>query len=167
MKLPLLLSQIPFEQIPFDIIAENHQGDPVLLIEVKAENITDMKKARDWLIAHSQSYQEKIKQIIPFSMLVDYENIEIFALNHNQAFTPILTLKTATVLSYYDPNYEQKTIYYHYLVRLIETWLRDLAYHWKSDIPPAFEKIAEIGLLKHLDDGTTKSGEGVNNETIY
>ncbi len=167
MKLPLSLSQIPFEQIPFDIIAENKKGEPVLLIEVKAENINNIEKARDWLIAHSQSYQQKIKEIIPFIMLVDYENIEIFKLNQNQSFAPILTLKTAPILSYYEPTYEQKTIYYHYLVRLIEAWLRDLAYHWKSEIPPALEKITEIGLLKHLDDGTTKSGEGVNNETIY
>jgi hypothetical protein len=38
---------------------------------------------------------------------------------------------------------------------LIQAWLRDLAYHWKSEIPPHQEEIQKIGLLDYLIDGIT------------
>ena len=52
-------------------------------------------------------------------------------------------------------------------MRLIEAWLRDLAYNWKSEIPPASEQIAAIGLLPLLAGGTTKSGVEIGGDFIY
>ncbi len=53
-----------------------------------------------------------------------------------------------------------------YLETLVEAWLRDLAYHWKSETPPESEKLAEIGLLQRLEGGTTHSLVNINGDTL-
>jgi hypothetical protein len=43
------------------------------------------------------------------------------------------------------------------LKTLIVSWLRDLSYHWKSEIPSASEKFEKIGLLAKIKNGETYS----------
>jgi hypothetical protein len=43
-----------------------------------------------------------------------------------------------------------------YLLTLVEAWLRDLAYHWKSEDPPGSEELGRAGLLEKLEGGTTQ-----------
>ena len=69
----------------------------------------------------------------------------------------LITLKTAAVLSHYDPEFGSKPIFEPYLITLVDVWLRDLAYHWKVGIPPASEQLAAIGLLQRLEGGTTQT----------
>lgn len=134
-----------------DSVAEDIAGNIVLLIEVQA---TEAKHRRiDQLIDNLKS----ANVLVPFAMLVDLENIEVFEWNGVSLSKPICSLKTSEILSYYEPEFGKKRIFYHYLTRLVEAWLRDLAYHWKSEAPPALEQMAAIGLLPLLKDGTTKT----------
>jgi hypothetical protein len=47
-------------------------------------------------------------------------------------------------------------VFESYLLTLVEAWLRDLSYHWKSENPPGSEELRSAGLLKRLEGGTTQ-----------
>lgn len=152
-----MLTEIIVE-IPFDAIAQDKDGKIILLIEVKPKPpVPEMK--REWFLGRVKSYLAESYQPIPYAMLVDLEEIAIHQLDCEDFSEPVLVLNTPEILSDYEPQFGEREIYYHYLVRLIEAWLRDLAYHWKLELPPASEKIAEIGLLERLEGGKTSSGE--------
>lgn len=134
-----------------DSVAEDVKGNIILLIAVQP---TEAKHRRiDQLIYNLQSS----KVLIPFAMLVNLETIEIFEWNGVKLSEPICSLKTSDILRHYEPEFDNKRIFYQYLTRLVEAWLRDLAYHWKTETPPASEEMAAIGLLLRLKDGTTKT----------
>jgi hypothetical protein len=149
--------------IDTDIVARDRDGDVVLLAEVKA------RKPREKPASEAQWVRPAWAPdpLPPFFMLVDLENISIFQLDERPvvtefgedrsvAFYPlslITHLKSASVLSHYDAEFGQKTIYKFYLGTLVEAWLRDLAYHWSSETPPGSEQLAAIGLLPLLDGG--------------
>ena len=67
-------------------------------------------------------------------MLVTLEDIRIFRWD-GAALSEVLHLPTADALSFYDPEFREKRVYEDYLAALVETWLRDVAYHWKSEAP--------------------------------
>jgi len=152
--------------IPFDIIAEDKSGKTILLVEVKARHL-EGKQHKDWFIEKVKSYLQAANTQIPYAMLVDLEDIQIFRCDGTNLSEPVSYIKAAPVLSHYEPMYGKKRIFHHYLEGLVEAWLRDLAYHWKSQIPPASEQIAEIGLLQQLEDGNTYSGIALSGETVY
>jgi len=134
-----------------DIIALDAQDRPVLLIEVKArpqENIYDREQLVEDLI--------EAGSVLPYAMLVTLEDIRIFRWD-GAALTEILHLPTAEALSFYDPEFVEKPIYSYYLVRLVEVWLRDVAYHWKSEVPPFLGQLDRIGLAEGIKEGTTKN----------
>jgi hypothetical protein len=153
-------------EVPFDIIAQDSTGKIILLVEVKARHFEN-RQHRDSFIKQVQLYLQAANMEIPFAMLVDLEKIEIFRGNTSDCSEPVSSIQTATVLSHYEPEYGKKRIFYPYLERLVESWLRDLAYHWKSETPPASEQLAEIGLLQKLAGGTTYSEIALSGETLY
>jgi hypothetical protein len=152
--------------IPFDIIAQDRNGKTILLVEVKARHLEN-RQHKDWFIEKVKSYLQATNAQIPFAMLVDLEDIQIFRCDVLNWSEPISQIKTADVLIHYEPKYGKIRIFYHYLERLVEAWLRDLAYHWKSKEPPASEQLSAIGLLQQLEDGTTYSGTALSGETVY
>ncbi|MBD1934484.1 MULTISPECIES: hypothetical protein [Cyanophyceae] len=141
---------------PADIIARNREGQTVLVVEVKATQLKD-SKAKQWAIESLTAYLQAANPKIPFAMLADLENIEIFQWDGANLSEPVSIINTAAVLNHYDPEFSSKRIFWYYLETLIEAWLRDLAYHWKSENPPASEELAAIGLLQVLENGNTYS----------
>ena len=134
-----------------DIIGLDAQDKPVLLIEVKGrrqENAFD----RPQLIADLQ----EAGSTLPFAMLVTLEDTRIFEWN-GVRLSEVLHLPTAEALSTYDTEFRDKNIYGDYLIRLVEAWLRDVAYHWRSEAPPFREELERIGLADRLKDGDTKN----------
>jgi hypothetical protein len=155
-------------QIVADIVAFDKDGQVVLLVEV---NTFDFK-LKDSSAVHrgiSQivSYLKAAKQVIPFAMLVDLENIQIFQWDGTNLSEPIKFLKTASILSHYDPEFSNKRIFSFYLSTLVEAWLRDLAYHWKSEKPPASEELAAIDLLQRLEGGTTQTEVALSCDSLH
>lgn len=104
--------------------------------------------------------------VIPFAMIVDPEDITIFIWNGRELSEAVCSLKTPTVLQHYDAEFHSDRIFEPYLETLVEGWLRDCAYHWKSQNPPASEQIAAIGLLEQLEGGTTRSGVEISGHSI-
>jgi hypothetical protein len=153
-------------EVPFDIIAQDKTGKTILLVEVKARHL-EGSQHRDWFIEKVKLYLQAANMKIPFAMLVDLENIQIFRCDTPDWSESVRYIQTAVVLSHYEPRYEKIRIFHHYLEGLIEAWLSDLAYHWKSKTPPASEQLAEIGLLQQLEEGTTYSEIALSGETLY
>ncbi|MEP0855704.1 hypothetical protein [Trichocoleus sp. DQ-U1] len=138
-----------------DIIARNCKGQTVLVVEVAATKLKKSKAKKQWAIEYLKSYLQIGNPKIPFAMLADLENIEIFQWDGANLSEPVILLKTAAVLSHYDREFSSKRIFERYLTTLVQAWVRDLAYHWKSETPPASKELAAIGLLPVLEDAET------------
>ncbi|MEG4490705.1 hypothetical protein [Microcoleus sp. D3_18_C4] len=159
--------------IDADIIALDKDDRVVVLIEVKIieaqETAAKQRIADDrisWMRAALAKMSEQ-RTIIPYAMFVDTELILIFKWDGVNLSEPVCSLDTADILRHYEPEFGNKRIFKRYLTRLVEAWLRDLAYNWKSEIPTASEQIAKIGLLPLLAGGTTKSGVEIGGNFIY
>jgi hypothetical protein len=76
---------------------------------------------------------------------------------------PPTALDTREVLGHYDRRFHEKadsgSVHEFYLKVLIQGWLRDLADHWNSEVPPGSKELAEIGLLPRLEGAMVWSGD--------
>lgn len=148
-----------------DIVVLNKDDKVVLLVEIKGTKLAG-REAKQKAISSLQSYLQSTKKDIHFAMLADLNNIEIFQWNGEYFSEPIISLNTAEILSNYDGEFRNKKILEFYLETLVEAWLRDLAYHWKSETQPAAKELAEIGLLQQLAGGTTHSQVNLCGDTL-
>ncbi|NJK69197.1 MAG: hypothetical protein HC789_15415 [Microcoleus sp. CSU_2_2] len=150
--------------IDVDIIALDKDDRVVMLIEVKiiqAQEKAAKQRIVDRMISWMKAVLAKMSEertLIPYAMFVDTEQIQIFKWDGVNLSEPVCFLNTGEILRYYELEFGSKWISERYLGSLIESWLRDLAYNWKSEIPPESEQIAIIGLLQRLAGGTTKAG---------
>jgi len=155
--------------INVDIIALDKDDRVVMLIEVKiiqAQEPAAKQRIADYMISWMKAVLAKISKqrtIIPYAMFVDTEQILIFKWDGVKLSEPVCSLNTGKILRHYEPEFGKKWISERYLESLIESWLEDLAYNWKSERPAASEEIAIIGLLPRLAGGTTKSGVQLGN----
>lgn len=120
----------------------------VLLGKAKGtrEKYGDTSEVISWLKAGNGA--------IPFGMFIDLENISVFKWDSPNLSEPVCILNTSEVLSPYGLKTPEEWISKHLLGILAESWLSDLRNHWKLEKPPAEKKIADIGLLPLLKDGT-------------
>lgn len=159
--------------IDVDIIALDKDDRVVVLIEVKiiqAQEEAAKQRIADCTISWMKAVLAKISEqrtIIPYAMFVDTEQILIFKWDGVNLSEPVCSLNTGEILRYYQPEFGKKWIFEDTIETLIQSWLHDLDYHWKSEIPPASEQIAAIGLLPLLAGGTTKSGVELGGNFIY
>jgi hypothetical protein len=159
--------------IDVDIIALDKDDRVVVLIEVKiiqAQEPAAKQRIADYMISWMKAVLAKISEqrtIIPYAMFVDTEQILIFKWDGVNLSEPVCSLNTGEILRYYEPKFGKKWIFEDTIETLIQSWLHDLDYHWKSEIPPASEQIAAIGLLPLLAGGTTKSGVKLGGNFIY
>ncbi|QLE44005.1 hypothetical protein FD723_28595 [Nostoc sp. C052] len=139
-----------------DVVALDKDGKIVLIVEVKGFPFdSNPKKTKENAILQILDYLKASKTLITFAMFVDLQNILVFQWN-GYNLSEILSLNTGDILSYYEPAFNQKQIFNLYLTGLIEAWISDFCYHWKSKIPPASKEIAEIGLSQLLKGGITQ-----------
>ncbi|MEC4815928.1 MAG: hypothetical protein SAK29_22040 [Scytonema sp. PMC 1069.18] len=151
-----------------DIVALDKEGQVVLIVKVKGFPFDfNKKKTRENAILELKEYLKATHNQIPFAMLVDLEKIFIFHWDGNQLSEPLLCLNTGDVLSHYEPEFKNKQIFSLYLIGLTEAWLRDLAYHWKTQVPSASKEMAEIGLFEMLEEGTTQAWFAIVRDIIY
>ncbi|MGL5063098.1 MAG: hypothetical protein ACRC62_24230 [Microcoleus sp.] len=159
--------------IDADIIALDKDDRAIVLIEIKiiqAQETAAKQKIVDRAISWMKAVLAKMSEqntLIPYAMFVDTEQIKIFKWDGINLSEPVCSLNTGEILRYYLPEYGSKWIFEDTIETLIESWLHDLEYHWKSEIPPASEQIAAIGLLPLLAGGTTRSGVKLGGNFIY
>lgn len=131
-----------------DIIATDRDRHPVLLVEVKGYHPSAdvLEQLRRYLVAGPAK--------VPFGMIVTPSEIIVFDLGDTGA-KPIVRLDTREILRKYDAEFGKKRVFETYLISLVESWLRDLAYRWKWAEPPGSEQLKRIGLAGQLQEGTT------------
>jgi hypothetical protein len=136
----------PTTVLDFDpsIVALDKDDQPILMIDVRS---SDFFALTDINILKMENYQH-----IPYLMFVNSNVIRIFK---TPSFEGILRLNTKETLTFYATEINKKRVSTSFIMTLIQAWLRDLAYHWKSEIPPHQEEIQKIGLLDYLIDGIT------------
>jgi len=156
-----------------DVIALDKDDRIVVLIEVKiiqAEEPAAKQKivdrAIDWIKAVLAKLSEQ-NAIVPYAMFIDAEKILIFKWDGVNLSEPVCTLNTGEIGRYYMPMFGSKWLFEDTIETVIQSWLHDLDYNWKSESPPASEQIAAIGLLPLLAGGTTKSGVELGGNRIY
>ncbi|GET35898.1 MULTISPECIES: hypothetical protein [Microseira] len=130
------------------------------------------QKLRPLFITEYVGYFKAARGVIPFMILLDKEDILIFAWYSDNVAEPICTLKVIDVLSRYAPDIESKqksrsSLSASYLVGMTKSWIDDLVYHWKSETPPALELIEAIGLLPLLKDGSTQSDVEIRLDILH
>src|SRR4051794_19968393 len=113
-----------------DIVAEDASERDILPVAVKGRHL------REELVSRVlQEFQEACPPI-RFGMLVDPEQIQIAEYEPDLEPKVVCRLNTVETLRRYDPEFGTKRVYQGYLVALVDAWLRDLAFRWKSDAPP-------------------------------
>ena len=133
-----------------DLVVRDRQNRSVLLVEVKSRAVSlSALHLPDSLLSASEK--------VPFAMWVDPEELRIFRGGFGDLSNPVCTLRTRDILQHYDREFASKRIFSPYLTTLVDAWLRDLAYHWKSPMPPASAELEALGLLQQLSGGSTEA----------
>lgn len=132
----------------FDAAIVDTENHAVALVQVKAHPVDGWAKILPRQLA-------KFAERVAFVLAIDPICIQLYKPVGESLGAPIVHLDTRHVLQHYDPEFPGKRVFESYLLTLVEAWLRDLAYHWKSENPPGSEELGGTGLLEKLEGGTT------------
>lgn len=135
----------------FDAAVFNRENLPVALIQVKARPL-----GKEWTPLLRSELKRSPCPDADFLLAVDPVYIHLHRLTEKELGAPVVQLDTPKVLSHYDADFTGKRIFEFYLLTLVEAWLRDLAYHWKSPNPPGSEELKASGFLGSIEGGTTR-----------
>jgi len=133
----------------FDAAVVDRENHTVALVEVKAHPVERWATILPRQLA-------KFAERVAFVLTIDPNCIQLYRSGGESLGEPIVRLDTRQVLQHYDPEFPSERVFESYLLTLVEAWLRDLAYHWKSEDPPGSEELGRAGLLEKLDGGTTQ-----------
>lgn len=132
-----------------DILALDANDEPVMLVKVRAIQHID-QTTQDTVVAGVQDSGIVVRYI----MFVDLQEIRLF--NWDSAkLTAVFQVPTAQVLSHYDDEFGGKRVFDYYLTKLVAAWLHDLAYQWKSSMPPCYDELTQLGFVELLRGGAT------------
>ena len=135
--------------IGFDAAVVDRENHAVALVEVKTHPV------ETWATILPRQPANSAERAA-FVLAIDPNCIHLYRPAGEDLGEPIVRLDTRQVLQHYDPEFPRKRVFESYLLTLVEAWLRDLAYHWKSENPPGSEELARAGLLEKLEGGTTQ-----------
>jgi hypothetical protein len=133
----------------FDAAIVDSENEPVALVEVK------MHPVEKWATILPRRLA-KFPGRVTYFLAVDPSCIQLYRAVADSLGEPIVRLDTRQVLRHYDPEFPRQRMFESYLLTLVEAWVRDLAYHWKSENPPGSDELGRAGLLEKLAGGTTR-----------
>ena len=133
----------------FDAAVVDRENHTIALVEVKAHPVERWATILPRQLA-------KFAERVAFVLTIDPNCIQLYRSGEESLGEPIVRLDTRQVLQHYDPEFPRERVFESYLLTLVEAWLRDLAYHWKSEDPPGSEELGKAGLLEKLEGGTTQ-----------
>ena len=115
---------------------------------------------------------EASRSKIPFAFQADAEQIQIYRKDPEGPVNLVWAAPPEDVLSLYAPDFVASRVAKSGGMRrselgIIDVWLRDLIYHWKSEVPPVQEQMAAIGLLDRLEGGTVKLEVWLAGNPVY
>src|SRR5262249_1238023 len=113
----------------FDVAVVDKEDHAIALIQVKAHPVEKSMTILPGQLA-------KLGEQVVFVLTIDPDSIYVYRPTGESLGEPVVHLDTPLVLQDYDPEFSRKRVFESYLRTLVEAWLRDLAYHWKSQNPP-------------------------------
>ncbi|MEH2362800.1 hypothetical protein [Nostoc sp.] len=132
-----------------DITGWNKNGQKLLVSKIRARDIQEDIKSKVEEILNFEHEHNQV--IVPYAMTATPENINFFKWDGKNLET-VYTFPTHEVMSEYDSEFANKRISEFYLQTLVESWLRDLAYNWKTDNPPKSQELKQIDFVEKLAD---------------
>ena len=145
---PTPLSQRKIRRV--DIALLNTQEQIVAFVEVKGNNYNGVGAE-----LQLQLYLTAAPPSVSFAFIVTNSEIKLYKWDSEALKGPVLILPTTAALKHYDPEFGQKVVFEDYLSTLTEAWLRDLAYHWKSEEPPFQKELTTEGFTEIFTGGST------------
>lgn len=133
----------------FDAAILDSENRPVAVVEVKAHPIAGWEAILPGQLA---SLAERVAYVVT----IDPTSIHVYQPAGALVGEPIVHFDTGQILKHYDAEFPKKRVFESYLLTLVEAWIRDLAYHWKSDAPPGSAELEKAGVLERLAGGTTQ-----------
>jgi len=133
----------------FDAVVMDRDNHAIVLVEARANPV---KKS----VTVPPRQPAGLTDPIEFLLNIDPSTIHLYRSEGGVLQAPIVRLDTQEILQFYDPEFPRKRVFESYLLTLVEAWLRDLAYHWKSENPPGSSELERVGLLERLQGGTTQ-----------
>ncbi len=131
-----------------DILVTAREGKPILAVEVKRREFD--RAARQQITEYSRSAgADFVMGIDPHYVIVAPTR------NGSPIWEQAITLSTVSVLRKYSDLPTLDHIEDFYLEGLIEAWLQDFAFAWKSERPPGYDELDRIGLASRLRNSET------------
>lgn len=146
--------------VPADIVALDKDDNPVLLVKIASFPLAEQYASQEVIEALGRSLAP-----IPFAMIVGRRDIRAFSWNGERLHERFV-LSTIDTLRFYSDTYDPERSGANYMEALVGSWLRDVAYQWKSQNPPGRHALEEAGLWDRLAGGVTVS-EDVNRDPLY
>jgi hypothetical protein len=125
----------------FDAAFIDRENHTVGLVQVKSAPLGD-----SWASILARQL-ERYAEPVDFVLTIDPQFIHAYRSSEDGIEGPVVHLDTPQILQHYDPSFPTRRVFESYLLTLVEAWLRDLAYHWKSENPPGSEELRRAGLL--------------------
>ena len=131
-----------------DIVVTRDQGQPLLIVEVERRPLD--QSVRQQLARYSQAVGAD------FIMGIDPQHILVAKTRNGLPdWDKAIRLSTKDILRHYANVQDLEQIEEFYLESLIQAWLRDFSFSWKSQSPPGFKELAAIGLAARLRNSET------------
>jgi hypothetical protein len=134
-----------------DIVAFDSDDRPILIVAA------DIKVPESWLLGAYLEVLGSIRRDIPFVILANAEEMTIYRKDRTRSIDPIATIPTKETLRFYNPDFGKEREFKSFLVAMIDAWLRDFIYHWKSPEPPQSEVMTAVGLAARLENGSSRT----------
>ncbi len=136
-----------------DVVAYAQDGSPVVVVEVKNRDLDDVSRTE--AIGQLARSMSRMNPPVDFGLLAEPSRIVLVQTQDGDPFT-VASLKTSDVTRPYDPDFGTRRIFLDYFASLIEAWLRDVAYRWKSPHPPGIDVLEACGIADRIAGGTTR-----------
>ncbi|BDA75286.1 hypothetical protein CAL7716_094520 [Calothrix sp. PCC 7716] len=144
-ELNMYIPQVPFYE-EYDILVQRPTGELVMIVDFRLS---------DWL-NYADSLEKltptQAKQLVPYAMVVDYENIFVFDLRRQNWQEPILKLLTLDMLPEQATLIKEKNIFGWSLIKYISYWLDYLAHPNYGKIVPGVTELESVGVMTHILD---------------
>lgn len=107
------------------------------------------------------------KQLVPYAMLVDFENIYIFDLRRQNWQEHILKLSTLEMLPEQATLIKEKKIFGLSLIRYIRFWLDYLAHPYYGKTVPGVKELESVGLMTQILDAKIRDLDQEDSSCSY
>src|SRR3954470_22318875 len=120
-----------------DLMTIDREDAPIMVVKI------DIGKSGHEALQSFMAKFEGMEPPLPFGMFVDLDEIVIVKRPISDARHPPTVLSTSEILKHYAPEFAGRDtprgsplVFRSYFTTLVEAWLRDFSFHWKSEEPP-------------------------------